>query len=276
MELETLEEIICSPALKINDEDSLLDFLICQYEKDRTTSFFFEYVQFCNVSEEHLKTFVDRILVEDINQKTFNHFCERIFCKDKMKEKENERYNKNNTYCVIQKVKGKELEGILNFLTKQTGGNIHDNGTIEITSNSIHSDDHPKNLVDYQSNNYYYPAGNDRNAFVCFDFKDKLIQLTSYSIKSHDDDRNCKHLRNWVIEVSNDGKTWQEIDRHENEDKLNGRKLIVNFEISPPMKEFYRFIRLLETGINWDSRNNRYDGFFSKIEFFGKLQQTKT
>ena len=46
------------------------------------------------------------------------------------------------------------------------------------------------------------------------------------------------------------------------------------FKISPENKEFYRFIRLIETGCCWHS-NARYDGIFSMIEFFGKLKQPK-
>lgn len=72
------------------------------------------------------------------------------------------------------------------FLTKKkTGGNLHDNGTIEITSNSIISDPyyHPKNLVDYQQTTAYKSSKNTES-IVCFDFKDQKIQPTSYSIRS--------------------------------------------------------------------------------------------
>lgn len=161
----------------------------------------------------------------------------------------------------------------MRYLTKTTGGNIHDNKTIEITSNMIYELNHPKNLVDYQNDNYYYPSGNDKNAYACFDFKDKLVQITGYSIKSYDGKENSRHIRNWSVEVSNDGERWEEIDRRQNESSLNGPNRIVSFQISPERKQFYRFIRILETVISWDGRNNRYDSVFSKVEFFGKLQQ---
>ena len=70
--------------------------------------------------------------------------------------------------------------------------------------------DHPKNLVDYQSSNYYHSLNNG-NAFVCFDFKDKLIQISNYSIQSRNYDKNSIHLKNWVIEISENGQNWEEI-----------------------------------------------------------------
>lgn len=138
----------------------------------------------------------------------------------------------------------------------------------------IEGSDHPKNLVDYESDNRYFPSGNSKGAFACFDFKDKMVQLSSYSIRSYNGSPNYYHLRNWAIEVSNDGQKCEEVDRHENEGKLNGRGFTGTFKISPENKEFYRFIRLIETGCCWH-RNARYDGIFSMIEFFGKLKQPK-
>lgn len=57
-----------------------------------------------------------------------------------------------------------------------------------------------------------------------------------------------------------------------NESVLKSANSVATFNISPPRREFYRFIRLIETGCSWRGEN-RYDGDFSKIEFFGKLQE---
>ena len=43
-----------------------------------------------------------------------------------------------------------EFNGIIKYLTGKTGGNIHDNGTINVSSNSIYGNKgHPKNLLDF-------------------------------------------------------------------------------------------------------------------------------
>lgn len=273
--IETIEKIICNDDLKIREEDDLLEFVMSFYEKDRRFSILFEYVLFENVSEEKLKRFVKEFYVDDINGKVWNAFCRHLFVSESnsRKDKEDKRYTDKSIEFNMSE--GKEFEGIMRHLTRETGSNIHDNGTIEITSNMINGNDHPKNLVDYESENFYYPSGNSKGAFACFDFKDKLVQLSSYSIRSHNSSPNSQQLKNWAIEVSQDGQTWIEIDRRENEEKLNGSKFTATFKISPENKEFYRFIRLIETGCCWYS-STRYDGIFSMIEFFGKLHLSKT
>lgn len=124
----------------------------------------------------------------------------------------------------------------MKFLSDKTGWNIHDNGTIEITSNSIFDDDndyHPKHLANYGSNDYYKSKG-DKLSNICFDFKDIKILLNGYSIKSGSNGSNSYHLRIWVIEVSNDAKKWEIVDSHLNELSLKNllhiklkRKIII-------------------------------------------------
>lgn len=71
-----------------------------------------------------------------------------------------------------------EFIGIMRYLTDKAGGNIHDKGVIEITSNSYQGDgNHPKNLVDYQSINNMYASKDQKDGHICFDFKDKQIQI---------------------------------------------------------------------------------------------------
>ena len=167
---------------------------------------------------------------------------------------------------------GKEFNGIMKFLVEETGGNIHDNGTIEITSNSINADNHPKNLVDYSNNNFYYSKDNG-NAIICFDFKEKSVQLSSYTIQSYDLNANWGHLKNWVIEQSNDAKNWTEIDSHQDDPTLNGPSIVASFEI--PEKEnlqYSRFIRIRQTGNSWFFTGSHNSIYFPYIEFYGKLK----
>lgn len=164
---------------------------------------------------------------------------------------------------------GSELNGIFRFLTDKTKGNIHDNGTIEITSNSILSDDHPRNLVDYENDNFYQCE--DRpNAYVCFDFKKMSVHLTNYTIKNGDSLRHF-YLRNWAVEVSLDGQNWTEIDHHENDPILNGAFNSHTFTVSEK-DGFYRFVRLRLFNKNWSTESHKFTVWFPFIEFFGKLK----
>lgn len=162
-----------------------------------------------------------------------------------------------------------QLHGILRHLTEEAGGNIHNKGIIEITSNSYQSSNfHPKNLVDYDENNFY-ASNNDTDVQICFDFKNKKIQPTSYSIQSYSGGgQNYCHLRNWVFEVSNDKTKWDVIDEHSNDPTLNGDLITATFNVKQT-NSFYRYIRLRQTGISWIGS---YLAYFPCFEIYGKLK----
>lgn len=162
----------------------------------------------------------------------------------------------------------------MKYLTAKTGGNIHDNGTIEITSNSVFCDCYPRNAVDYQCNDNCYHSKDEPNTFICFDLKDCRIQLSSYSIKSCQNPKNSGHLRNWIVEVSNDSRQWAQLDKHSNDSSLNGSYNIRNFRVANERDEFFRFIRLRQTGYTWYAYpDSHYYAYFIFIEFFGKLRE---
>lgn len=280
LSIEIIEEIIKDEALELEDEDALLNIITELYEEDEKYSILFEYVKFENVSEECLSKFIEAFNIENLNLSIWKSICPRL-----LPSKEWKMMMKKGRYMPTMKRKndhiefkfeiGHEFEGILKYLTNETGGNIHDNGTIEITSNSIWnnwSSDHPKNLVDYQNDNYY-SSSNDADIFVCFDFKNRRIQLSGYSVKSHENGQNRGHLRNWVIEVSKDGQLWEEVDRHSNDSTLNGSSITATFNVASEQSDFYRYVRLRQTGYSWNlyPTFNVYTIYFCLIEFFGKV-----
>lgn len=159
----------------------------------------------------------------------------------------------------------------MKFLSDKTGWNIHDNGTIEITSNSIFDDDndyHPKHLANYGSNDYYKSKG-DKLSNICFDFKDIKILLNGYSIKSGSNGSNSYHLRIWVIEVSNDAKKWEIVDSHSNESSLNGAEKFVTYKTEEKNNNFYRYIQIRQTDVSLD---DSFKSYFRFIEFYGKMK----
>ena len=130
------------------------------------------------------------------------------------------------------------------------------------------------NLVDYNNDNYYF-SKDVSNSFVCFDFKDKSVKLSSYSIKSHNDGKNYAHLKNWVIEVSDDAKSWKIIDNQKNCSLLNGSNLVANFKIDKKDDDdgkFYRYVRIRSSGNSWYQYGNHSQIYFSLIEFYGQIK----
>lgn len=266
---ENLFEILSRENLKVNDEDSLLEFVMYLYENDRSYSNLFSKIIFANVSEKSLEKFINIFSIDDLDSDIWKSICKRLMKADQ-KSIQSERYLISGKE--FKAVEGHEFEGIMRYLTKKTGGNIHDNGTIQISCNSVRSSDFPRNLVDYENDNFYL-SNNDEGIFLCFDFKDKKVQLSDYSLKSFNHQKNgTGHLKSWVMEVSNDNENWEEVDRHSDDPTMNEPKKVATFKVSKKLNGFYRFIRLRSTGYCWCP--NTYYIYLYFIEFFGKLTES--
>ena len=232
------------------------------YSKDQIRyNILFEFVLFENLSEKNIENFISVFDIEHITKGTWHSICNRLqhpIMKKDDNSNNKERYLNEEAEIKIKEFKvneSQEFRGIMRYLTEKSNGNIHDNGTINITSNSIYSSRYePRNSVDYEKTNYY-ESKDDGNAFICFDFKDRLIQLQSYSIKTCNNEPNTFHLKNWVIVISKDGNNWTEIDRHENDSTMNKRFVTCTFNIEKS-SDFARFIKLRQTGNSWYQYNN--------------------
>lgn len=222
--------------------------------------------------KEEIKNEVDEI------KKKFDDEIVKLKSEIKNLKSKNENLKKerNENLIEIQHQNGKEFQGIFKYLTDITGGNIHDNQTLCVSSNSICSSSyHPKNLLNFDQDNIYHSENIDNNAYIRFDFKEKSIQLFSYTIKSYDCSNGNGALRSWVIEVSNDETNWQIVDQHSNDSTLNGSKIVATFNIQNRSNNFYRFIQLRRTGPNWHSSSKYYYIYFYCFEIYGKLKLVK-
>lgn len=200
----------------------------------------------------------------------------KSFKKDKTK-KEAKTKKKNSNVKEIS-YQGRDFDGIFNYLTKKTGGNIHNNGTIKITANSVNrhsiNSPNPENVVDFSTENNSYKSSDDVLSWLCFDFKDQQIQLKNYSIISNNS-TDFGQLRNWVIEVSNDGESWKEIDNHSSDITLKKPRYVATFSVQKnDDKDFYRYVRLRQTGRSWHSVGNGNLINIPKMEFYGNLKES--
>ena len=134
LNIDMIELIVNNDHLKLQNEDTLLRFLLDLYSKDRKYSELFEYIIFNNVSEEMISNFISVFEIVDLNDSIWKSICQKIL--GKKTENEN-RYTDAKSVKKFEREEGKEFEGIMRNLTNETDGNIHDNATVEITSNSI-------------------------------------------------------------------------------------------------------------------------------------------
>lgn len=158
---------------------------------------------------------------------------------------------------------GKEFQGIVRHLTQKTGGNIHRNGTIEVCSNEYQSESEPWNLLDFDGNNYYC-ASSQWDVWICYDFKERKVKVTNYSINSIKQ-YTGHHLKSWVVEVSDDGNNWTQIDERKDCKKLNLTNLVATFDVKP--NDYSRYVRLHNTAEPWGGNNL----WFSCLEFYGYI-----
>lgn len=189
------------------------------------------------------------------------------------KSKKTKDSDESNSKIQVFNVKpGNQFDGIIKYLTDKTGGNIHSNGTIELTSNSVANgsfdNQEPKNLLDFSANTCYGAKSGAMDFCVCFDFKNMKVKITDYAIKSYR--YNSGHLKSWILEISDDNKSWTKIDEHTNDSSLNGSNKIATFKVKNK-SNFSRYCRLRHSGEFWDYKSFASPGF-SQIEFYGSLK----
>jgi hypothetical protein len=180
-------------------------------------------------------------------------------------------------------------DGIIAHLTRECGGNVHDRNVVDITSGSFEKETHganphsgaynnnpnnaAKNAADLETVSRFqsaYRYGSDvlhtRNNWICYDFKERRIVPTHYTIRTHGNNPGGSHLKSWLVETSTDGESWQEVAHEEDNKQLNGTYFTATFAVAGGGE--CRFIRLVNIGRNhWGSD----DIIISAWEIFGSL-----
>ena len=158
--------------------------------------------------------------------------------------------------------KSEPLNGIIRHLTRECGGNVYDKGVVNIMGIGWDI----KNILAMTGS--CYCTYETENAWICYDFNDRRVIPTSYTLRSCADRPGGKHLKSWIIEVSNDGYLWEEIDRQDNNNDLNDSFVTANFEVSSVPSKSFRFFRLRQIGPN---HNGKRELWLTAMEIFGSM-----
>ena len=277
LELEPIiiDQILSNNSLMIENEDWLFD-LIDEYVQTHghDTSYLYRNVAFEYLSSGCINQFVKNFSFEDMTASLWSAICGRLqhevvpstvyadrFFRDLKKTEDG--VPVDDPSIIHFNFDEKPFKGILYKLGQDAGANPHDAGLVEITASSRERAS-PRKIVDYDWTGWFF-TNNTIDSWIQIDFKDNLISPSQYCIKS--DGNHCSHLKNWVLEGTNDPSTWKEIDRRENQETLNDDFAVGIFNCKK--SRFYRYIRIRQIGEN--TSGNYYFGMCN-FEIYGDMK----
>lgn len=116
------------------------------YSKNQQFSILYEYVNFLNVEEDGISSFLSLINIDDISRETWNHLSKRLKQRIFIKDDEIEYLHKRPLKCRKSfPYKNVVFDGIFNYIQKISEGNFEKEVTL--TSSPIFSNDVPIHAV---------------------------------------------------------------------------------------------------------------------------------
>jgi hypothetical protein len=147
-------------------------------------------------------------------------------------------------------------DGIIAHLARECGGNVYDRRVVDVTSGSFEKETYganphswaydnradlaAKNAADLETDSEFLSAfclkkedtPHMRNNWICYDFKERRIAPTHYTIHTNAGYPGGLHLKVWLLETSTDGQSWREIAREQDSEQLNRRWFTGTFAIA--------------------------------------------
>jgi hypothetical protein len=153
-------------------------------------------------------------------------------------------------------------------LREDLNGNPAEMGVLTIRGNSCDAgrDEMLPKLVDYSWEKCWV-SRNEPQSWVSFDFGTTAVLIDRYSIKTYRMPKGFSHLKSWLLQASfNDGLTWEELDRREGLNDLNGKGITAMFVVQKPKTA--HLVRILQIG-----PNHAGDDYLilTNVEFYGSI-----
>lgn len=234
-------------------------------------------VNYGNLSQDEFEQFLDDIDLEDIDEplwnslktsflqfKEHNSFCNN-HNKNKSDNKKNKERSQKNLSAIIEPSKPENMKGIFAHITETLGENP--SSIVEVTSSSFNPQYPPENVIDKPNNDtQYFESNDEENSWIRFDFKKMRIAISHYTLKTWFWGPNFQHLKSWVVEGSDDGNEWTELDQREDENSLNDALAFRRFKCL--IKVSCRYIRIRSTDTDHSGSNLL---ILNAVEFYGRL-----
>jgi hypothetical protein len=149
--------------------------------------------------------------------------------------------------CHVLPYRWDPLDGIIAFLARLSNGNPHGKsifvrGVEPADDRDVHR---PGNVA--ARDDTYFASRDAPDQWIGYDFREARVTLTRYTVRSNTEGANGR-LRNWDLEISNDGHNWITIDSQKDNEQLNGPNAVASFPVGSAGEA--RFVRLRQTGAN--------------------------
>jgi hypothetical protein len=243
--VSALEQLLSQDSLKIDTEDSLLTFISSRFGIDNESVRLLEFVRFEHLTPDGMGQFVSWSL-EHFDDIAFTLSVWTSITKRLSLGVHCPVWNSTRHRQTSHPTSDSPLDGIIAALTKECGGNVNDQTIVKVAASAFDSSDYPKNAADLGNTNHFQTP-NQPNQWLRYDFINRRVKLTDYAIAAH---TNNYFLRSWVVEGSNDGDDgpWVSVHSREENTEAHPDHPIATFSV--PSSDFYRFIRLRQTGKN--------------------------
>jgi hypothetical protein len=259
--VDDLYRIFSRSSFRIETEDWLFAYIDNNLESHPEYFGLFEFVRFEFLSAESLSVFVQRTSDFEINSSILAQLLPRLKLPVKLKKSPSDR----SRYRCRSKLRFPpsqgSLAGIVSFLFNSASVKGVAMRLSELPPNEL-----PVSITQFNSDSAF-ESTDKQNQWISYDFMEMRVKPTHYAVRSVQNDFISNHLASWVIEISESGTHWVEIDRKDNDNTRSAGGIRL-FEVKTADK--CRFFRIRSTGINHLETNTlRLQAF----EVFGTLVQ---
>ena len=269
---EQLYYTLTKKGLSVISEDWLFDFITdLSTNKDDSYKSLYEFVEFQNISDEKMKEFIAIMSLDQMNEGIWQSVCRRL---ENQPIKTNRNYKNNkgddNLIRIPFEMKN-EMKGIISFLNSKYHCNIGQMNIINITTSSVKASGKtysPNNVVELLTSSSFV-SQDEENQWISLDFGDMKVVPSYYTLKSCDVGYHAFHPINWIVEGSETGEVWYELDKQQNNSVFVTGKLKNNaasFAVKKTMR--VRYIRIKQIGKNCEDNNTLA---LAGIELYGTL-----
>jgi hypothetical protein len=252
--VSALYHILSHPSLIILSDTTLYSYILSRHSANPDYCTLFQFVRFEYVSADCICDFAN-FNPESIDRCLWAAIAARL----------SSPLLQSHTGVEFPLKENKSLDGIISYLIRKHGGNVHDKGIVTITSKSVYASDSiwsARNIGDVIDHCAFW-SKNEPGQWICWDFHEMRVRPTHYTIES-----GSPRLKSWVIESSLDGENWTEIDRKADSTDFQRIRDTASFTVSNPSE--CRFIRLTHTA---NHSGNDYLAIMA-FDFFGILLES--